>query len=226
MTIGHRRVNPEQSGCPGGRAPVDPRELAREIVQGARPRDGLLIFTDFERTLCLGATKDAAPGCPAGPWRLVALASTPATGWSSAPGKMCATSRPTSTSRASSTPGAGDFGPGVGMTFAIRSPRDSDRRCPCWPKSCRDALGLSPGGGRDQGAGRHGACSTSRPAGRCCDRGPGEALRRTSAGDFEGCPSQRWTSSWTWSGAGLQRAQILVHWAHEGRGQPAVVYRP
>src|SRR5580765_3228758 len=77
---GERRVNPERPPYPS-RAPADPKELARKIAQDARSRGGLLIFTDFERTLCLGATKRRGAGLPLlVRGALVALASTPATG--------------------------------------------------------------------------------------------------------------------------------------------------
>jgi trehalose-6-phosphatase len=73
-------VNPARPAAPS-RAPADPRELAREIAQDARARGGLLIFTDFERMLCLGATNGRGPGLPLlVRGALVALASTPATG--------------------------------------------------------------------------------------------------------------------------------------------------
>ena len=76
---GQRHVNPTTNLSEP--APADPRELAREIAQDARARGGLLIFADFERTLCLGATNGRGAGLPLlVRGALVALASTPATG--------------------------------------------------------------------------------------------------------------------------------------------------
>jgi hypothetical protein len=53
-----------------------------------------------------------------------------------------------------------------------------------------------------------------------------EALRRTSAGDFRVWPSESTVDVFPdveWR-RGSSALWILVHWAHEGRGQPAVVY--
>ena len=181
-------MNPERPACPS-RAPADPRELAREIAQDARSRGGLLIFTDFERMLCLGATNGRGAGLPLlVRGALVALASTPATGvvinsgqdvcdletHVNVPGphlrRMPRTSGPgggddllPSGRRAIET-GAARAGPG-----AVSMPRVSPRR-----------------GGRDQGAGRHRACSTSRPVGRRGDRRPGGGVEADIGGRFPG----------------------------------------
>ena len=53
-----------------------------------------------------------------------------------------------------------------------------------------------------------------------------EALRRTSAGDFRVWPSESTVDLFPdveWR-RGSSALWILVQWAHEGRGQPAVVY--
>ena len=229
MTIGHRRVNAEQSGCPGGRAPADPRELAREIVQGARSCDGLLVFADFERMLCLGAMNGRGAGLPLlVRGALVALASTPATGVVVNSGHdVCDLETDVN------VPGliyAGCRGlqvRGAGLTFCHPGAARLRQMLPLLAQELSERLASLPGvdvESRELGITVH----VRRP-----DRSAiavivahAEALRRTSAGEFSVWPSESRVDLFPdveWR-SGESALWILVQWAHEGRGQPAVVY--
>ena len=167
-------MNPERPACPS-QAPADPRELAREIAQDARSRGGLLIFTDFERMLCLGATNGRGAGLPLlVRGALVALASTPATGVVINSGRRCVRPRDPRqrpgphlrrVPRTSGPGGGDDLLPSGRRAIETGAARAG-------PRAVSMPRGSPRCGGRDQGAGRHRACSTSRPVGRFGDRGP------------------------------------------------------
>jgi trehalose-phosphatase len=229
MTIGHRRVNPEQSGCPGGRAPVDPRELAREIVQGARSRDGLLVFADFERMLCLGATNGRGAGLPLlVRGALVALVSTPATGVVINSGQdVCDLETHVN------VPGliyAGCRGlqiRGAGMTFCHPVAARLRQMLPLLAQELCQCLVSLPGVEveiKELGVRVH--VRRADPSAVAVVVAHAEALRRTSAAEFRVWPSESTVDLFPdveWQkGAGA--LWILEQWAREGRGQPAVVY--
>jgi len=225
---GEHRVNPERPVSPS-RAPADPRELAREIAQDARARGGLLIFTDFERMLCLGATKGRGAGLPLlVRGALVALASTPATGVVVNSGRdVCDLESHVN------VPGliyAGCRGlqvRGAGMAFCHPGAARLRPVLPVLAHELSQCLVALPGVEveiKELGVTVH--ARRADPSAVAVIVAQAEALRRTSAGDF-----RVWLSESTvdlfpdveWR-RGSSALWILVHWAHEGRGQPAVVY--
>jgi len=221
-------VNLDRSAYPG-QAPADPRELAREIVQDARARGGLLVFADLERTLCIAAPNGRGAGLPLlVRGALVALASTPATGvvissWRHAcdietrvgvPGLIYAGCR-----------GLQIRGPG--LTFCHPLAARSRQMLPFLAQELSQSLASLPGvevETKELGVTVH--MRRADPSAIAVIVAHVEALRRTSEGEFRVWPSEstvellpdvRWRS-------GSSALWVLVHWAHEGRGLPAVVY--
>ena len=210
-------------------APADPRELAREIVQDARARGGLLIFADFERTLCIRASNGRGAGLPLlVRGALVALASTPATGVViNSAHEVCDLETHVG------VPGliyAGCRGlqvRGPGMTFC--HPVAAQSRCmlPLLAQELSQCLASLPGVEielKELGVTVH--ARRADPSAVAVIVGRAEALRRTSAARF-----RVWLSGstvdllpdveWRRSASALW---ILAQWAHDGLGQPAVVY--
>src|SRR5262245_31799296 len=73
-------VSPDRPGADGPTEPGDPKELAGEIVLQARSRGGLVLFADYEGTLCLGTRNSPGGELPLlVRGALVALAATPST---------------------------------------------------------------------------------------------------------------------------------------------------
>lgn len=228
MGIGHRRVNPERSTCPG-QEPADPRDLAREIVQDARSRGGLLVFTDFERTLCLGVRNRRGDGLPLlVRGALVALASTPSTGVVIMSGQDAC-----DLETHVDVPGliyAGSRGlqiRGAGMTFCHPVAARLRAMLPFLAQELSECLGSFPGVEveiRELGVTVH--VRRADPSVVPVIIARAEALRRTSAGDFGVWPSESTVDLFPdvdWR-KGSSALWILEQWAHEGRGQPAVVY--
>lgn len=225
---GQRRVSPERPACPT-QAPADPRELAREIAQDARSRGGLLVFADFERMLCLGATNGRGAGLPLlVRGALVALASTPDTGVVINSGQdVCDLETHVN------VPGliyAGCRGlqiRGAGMTFCHPAAARLRRMLPALAQELSQCLVSLPGVEveiKELGVTVHARRADPSAVGVIVAQA--EALRRTSAGDFRVWPSESTVDLFPdveWR-RGSSALWILVQWAHEGRGQPAVVY--
>jgi trehalose 6-phosphate phosphatase len=228
MTIGDRRVDAERSGS-RGQEPADPRELAREIAQDARSRGGLLIFADFERTLCLGAPNGRGAGLPLlVRGALVALVSTPATGVVINSGQdVCDLETHVN------VPGliyAGCRGlqiRGAGMSFCHPAAARLRQMLPLLAEDLSQRLASLTGVEveiKDLGIRVH--VRRADPSAVAVIVAHAEALRRTFAGEFRVWPSGSTVdlfpdAEWR-TGAGA--LWILEQWAHEGRGQPAVVY--
>jgi len=226
MGIGHRRVNLERSA---GQEPADPRELAREIAQDARSRGGLLIFADFERTLCHGAPPGRGAGLPLlirG--ALVALASTPATG------VVINSERDTCDLETHiNVPGliyAGCRGlqiRGAGMTFCHPVAARLRRMLPLLAQELSQCLASLPGvevETKELGVTVH--VRRTDPSVVSVIVARAEELRRTSAGDFRVSPSESTVDLFPdveWR-KGSSALWILERWGRDGRGRPAVVY--
>jgi trehalose 6-phosphate phosphatase len=198
-------------------------------VQDALVRGGLLIFADFERTLCLGASNGRGAGLPLlVRGALVALASTPATGVVINSAKeVCDLETHVG------VPGliyAGCRGlqiRGAGMTFCHPAAARLRRVLPGLAQALSRCLVSLPGVEveiKELGITVH--ARRGDPAAVAVIVAQAEALRRTSAGDFRVWPSESTVDLFPdveWR-RGFSALWILVQWAHEGRGQPAVVY--
>ena len=203
--------------------------MAREIAQDARSRGGLLVFADFERMLCLGATNGRGAGLPLlVRGALVALASTPDTGVVINSGQdVCDLETHVN------VPGliyAGCRGlqiRGAGMTFCHPAAARLRRMLPALAQELSQCLVSLPGVEveiKELGVTVHARRADPSAVGVIVAQA--EALRRTSAGDFRVWPSESTVDLFPdveWR-RGSSALWILVQWAHEGRGQPAVVY--
>jgi trehalose-phosphatase len=228
MGIGKPRVNPERSTCPG-QEPAEPRELAREIVRDARSRGGLLVFTDFDRTLCLGAPNQRSGGLPLlVRGALVALASMPSTGVVIISGQDAF-----DLETHVNVPGliyAGRGGlqiRGAGMAFCHPVAVGLRGMLPFLAQELSKCLGSLPGVEvevKELGVTVH--VRRADPSALPVIIAQAEELRRTSAGEFT-----VWSSGSTvdlfpdvdWR-KGTSALWVLEQWVREGRGQPAVVY--
>jgi len=210
-------------------APADPRELAREIVHDARARGGLLIFADFERTLCMRASNGRGAGLPLlVRGALVALASTPATGVAiNSAQEVCDLETHVG------VPGliyAGCRGlqiRGPGMNFCHPVAAQSRWMLPLLAQELSQSLASLPGVEvkiKELGVTVHVRRADPSVVAVIVDQA--EAVSRTSSARFrvwfsgstvDVLPDVEWRS-------GSSALWILVQWAHEGRGQPAVVY--
>jgi len=198
-------------------------------VQDARARGGLLVFADFERMLCLGAANGRGPGLlllVRG--ALVALASTPATGVViSSAQEVCDLETHVN------VPGliyAGCRGlqvRGAGMTFCHPVAARLKQMLPRLAEELSQCLAFLPGVEvevKELGVRVH--VRRADPSAIAVIVARAESVRRTSAGDFRVCPSESTVDlfpdvEWRRDSSALW---ILVQWAHECRGQPAVVY--
>jgi len=188
-----------------------------------------LVFADFERMLCLGATDRRGARLPLlVRGVLVALASTPATGVVINSGHhVCDLETHVN------VPGliyAGCRGlqiRGAGMTFCHPDAARLRRMLPALAQDLSQCLESLPGVEvelKELGVTVH--ARRAEPSAVAAIVAQAEALRRTSAGDFVVWPSESTVDLFPdveWR-RGSSALWILVQWAHEGRGQPAVVY--
>lgn len=218
----------DPSVCPRPEA-ADPRKLARTIVHDARARGGLLVFADFERTLRLGASDGRGAGLPLlVRGALVALASTPDTGvvvssghdaddletQVGVPGLIYAGSR-----------GLQIRGPGFAFCHPLAA--RSRRMLPVLARELSQRL--APLSGVEVEVKELGVAVHARradPSAIGVIVAHVDALRRTSAREFRVWPSDSRVDlvpdvEW---GRGASALWILVQWAHDGHGQPVVVY--
>jgi trehalose-phosphatase len=221
-------VNPDRLACL--EQPTDPKELARKIVQEARVRGGLLVFADFERTLCLAAPNGRGGGLPMlVRGALVALACTPGTAVVISSGQDASDLETQVNVPGLIYAGCGGLQiRGPRMTFCHPLAARSRRILPRLAQELSQRLAALPGVEieiKDLGVTVH--VRRADPSAVAAIFGHVEALRRTSAGQF-----RVWSSGSTvdvlpdveWR-RGSSALWVLGQWAaHEECGQPVVVY--
>jgi trehalose-phosphatase len=228
METGRSHVTVARSARPG-KEPADPRELAQEIVQEARARGGLVLFTDYEGTLSSGVPDRRGVGLPLlVRGALVALATTPAT-------RVVVISRYDACDLEAEVDVAGVTYAGyrglqirgAGMTLCHPVAEGLREALPVLAQKLSQRL--APLAGVEVEIKELGVTVHVRrmvPSTVPAVIAQAEELRRTSAGEFRVWPSESAVDlvpdvGWRKGSGALW---ILEQWAREGRGRPAVVY--
>ena len=208
---------------------ADPKELARTIVLDAHTRGGLLVFTDFERTLRIGPRNGRGGGLPLlARGALMALASTPDTGLVVASGQdACELEGHVN------VPGliyAGCRGlqiRGPSMTYSHPGAARLRDMLPSLAAELSACLASIPNVRvevKELGIGVHVRKADASIRDVVIARA--EALRRGSAREFRVWPSESTVDLFPdvdW-GKGSSALFILEQWESGGRARPAVVY--